>query len=113
MCSDSAVIGLFALSCIRRHGANTLERVGRRPGEDAHKVPAWLKHATSGYIRPIMSEFSLLMRVNDESLPQRDCAVNVGRGLLASVSSGGSTVLADAVRRGVLAPQACDVHEPT
>lgn len=112
MCSDSAVIGLFALSCIRRHGANTLERVVR-PGEDAHKVPAWLKHATSGYIRPIMSEFSLLMRVNDENFPNRDCAVNVGRGLLASVSSEGGTVLADAVRRGVLAPQACDVHEAT
>jgi hypothetical protein len=82
---DSAFIGLFVMSCIRKNG-NALERVGQM-SEETHKVPAWLKNATSDYIRPMMSEFSLLMRLNDEHVQNTDCHVKQMRDTLENMST--------------------------
>ena len=77
MFSDSIFVGLCVVSCSPKHHVSALKRVGRATGE-TRDVPRWLKHATSDHIRPMMSEFSLLMRLNDEHATNGDFYENAG-----------------------------------
>ncbi len=65
MFCDWVWIGVMGISCIRNPYNSEQSNDCILKGEHLD-VPSWLKNATSGYIRPIMSEQSLLMRLYDE-----------------------------------------------
>jgi len=61
---------VVGISCLRNQGESDDFRPRRATSH--RDVPMWLKNATADYIRPIMGEQSLLMRLFDERVFNED-----------------------------------------
>jgi hypothetical protein len=81
MLGDLCWFGVVGLAYMRNQDTTTTRTIdwtrNNDPVVEPFHVPRWLENSTARYIRPIMGEYSLWMRVHDEHTINDDepCAI--------------------------------------